>query len=198
MSTRSKYYPLLKDLLQKPAFLIAEANAVGVPRHALAYFDKIGLIERIAKGVYRDPNYESHIDITLEGLALAAMTVPKAVICLISALAFYGLTDQIPREHWLAIQHSQRAPHRHRLRVVRMRNLELGRTDINIGEYELAVFDRERCIIDAFRYLSPEIAIKALQIYLKDKDHKPNLLKLQKYAKKLRVNISPYILSLTT
>lgn len=198
MTTRSKYYPILKDLLKKPAFTTAEVLELGVPRHALAYFEKLGLIKRIGKGVYRDPNYETQVELTLEDLVLTAFTIPNAVICLISALNFHNLTDQIPREHWLAIPNSQRAPVRHLVRVVRMRNIELGRTSVQVGEYELAIFDRERCVVDAFRYLSREIAIKALQAYLKDKEHKPNLRKLQEYAKKLRVNLKPYILSLTT
>lgn len=171
---------------------------IGIPRHALAYFEKLRLIERLAKGIYRDPNYEGEAEITLEELALTAYTTPNAVICLISALDFYSLTDQIPREHWLAIPHSQKVPVRNRIRAVRMRNTQFGRKVVQIGEYELAIFDRERCIVDAFRYLSPEIAIKALQTYLQAKDHKPDLLKLQEYAKKLRVNLTPYILSLTT
>ena len=164
----------------------------------MAYFDKLGLLERVAKGIYRDPNYEGQAEVALEDLALAAFTTPNAAICLISALDFYDLTDQIPREHWLAIPNSQRAPVHHLVRAVRMRNVTLGRIKVQIGEYELAMFDRERCIVDAFRYLSPEIAIKALQAYLQAKDYKPNLPKLQEYAKKLRVNLTPYILSLTT
>lgn len=198
MTKKSKYYPLLKPLLKKPAFTTAEALDLNIPRNALAYFEKSGTIERVAKGIYRDPNYESEAEITQEDLALTAYTTKNAVICLISALHFYNMTDQIPREHWLAIPHSQRAPARHLVRAVRMRNMELGRTTVKIGEYELAIFDRERSILDAFRYLSPEIAIKSLQAYLQSKEHKPNLSKLQEYAKKLRVNLKPYILSLTT
>ena len=189
---------MLKSLLKKPAFTVAEAQDAGVPRHALVYFDQLGLLERLAKGIYRVSNYESQAEFTLEDLVLAAYAIPDAVICLISALDIYGLTDQIPREHWLAIRHSQRAPVRHLVRAVRMRNTTLGQTMISIGEYELPIFNRERCIVDAFRYLSLEIAIKALQAYLQNKKHKPNLRRLQEYAKKLRVNLTPYILALTT
>ncbi len=198
MRSRSKYYPLLRRLLRKPAFTTAEALELGIPRHGLAYFEKIGLIERLAKGIYHNPSYEGEAGIALEGLALTAFTTPNAVICLISALDLYGLTDQIPREHWLAIPHSKKVPIRSCLRAVRMRNTTLGKTTIQVGEYELAIFDRERSIVDAFRYLSPEIAIKALQAYLQAKDPKPDLRKLQVYAKKLRVNLTPYILALTT
>lgn len=79
-----------------------------------------------------------------------------------------------------------------------MRNIDLGKTTIALGEYRVQIFDRERCIVDAFRYLSKEIAIKALQRYFQNKDAKPDPKKLGAYAKKLRVNITPYILSCTT
>lgn len=79
-----------------------------------------------------------------------------------------------------------------------MRNIELGKTKIKLGEYHVQIFDRERCIVDAFRYLSKEIAIKAIQYYFRGSGYKPNLKKLGKYAKALRVNITPYILAYTT
>ena len=67
-----------------------------------------------------------------------------------------------------------------------------------LGEYKVKIFDRERCIVDAFRYLSKEIAIKAIQRYFQSTTYKPDPKKLGAYAKKLRVNITPYILSYTT
>lgn len=49
------------------------------------------------------------------------------------------------------------------------------------------------------RYLSKEIAIKALQAYLRQTGSaKPDLNKLLKYAKTLRVDIHPFIMALTT
>jgi hypothetical protein len=79
-----------------------------------------------------------------------------------------------------------------------MRNLELGSCEIMLGEFSVHIFDRERCIVDSFRYLDQEIAIKALKRYLQGGEHKPDLKKLQSYAKKLRVNLTPYILAYTT
>jgi predicted transcriptional regulator of viral defense system len=131
-------------------------------------------------------------------LALVASSISESVICLISALVIYDLTDQVMREIWLAVPHKSHPPKRPNTRIVRMRNIDLGRTSISLGEYRVQIFDRERCIIDAFRYLSKEIAIKALQRYFQGKAAKPDPKKLGAYAKKLRVNITPYILSCTT
>ena len=80
-----------------------------------------------------------------------------------------------------------------------MRNMTLGLTTVKIGKYTVKIFDRERTVIDAFRYLNHEIAIKALQAYLQSSPlQKADLTKLSSYAKKLRININSYIMALTT
>ena len=49
-----------------------------------------------------------------------------------------------------------------------------------------------------FRYLDKEIALKSLQAYLKtNKDAKPDIIKLLKYAKKMRVSLNAYVAALT-
>jgi hypothetical protein len=74
-----------------------------------------------------------------------------------------------------------------------MRNIELGANRNSIRTAHLKFFDKERTVIDSFRYLSNEIAIKALQAYLRQTGSvKPDLNKLLKYAKTLRVDIHPF------
>lgn len=193
-----KYMKQLEPFYKAPFFTIEEAAKQGVPRHALAYLEKRGDLERVYPGAYRFPGHEPEVEFQWENLGLIASSVPESVICLISALVFYDLTDQVMREIWLAVPHKSHPPKRPNTRIVRMRNIDLGKIPIRLGEYHVQIFDRERCIIDAFRYLSKEIAIKALQKYFQSKTAKPNPKKLGLYAKKLRVNIIPYILSCTT
>lgn len=198
MNTESRYFPRLKRLLTQPSFSAIDAENEGVTRQALSYFVQTGLIERVSRGVYRNPEYESKAPFHLEELALVAYSIPSSIICLISALYIYELTEEIPRENWLAIPHSKRKPRRSHVRIVRMRNTALGLTTIRIGEFKLPIFDKERCIIDAFRYLSLEVAIKALRTYLESRTEKPNLQKLEEYGAQLRVNITPYLQVLLT
>jgi len=131
-------------------------------------------------------------------MALAAKGIANGVVCLISALSYYQLTDEIPRQHWIAIPHKAGAIRRHGVRVVRMRNIRLGRKPLRLGRLLIKIFDRERCVVDAFRYLGPEVAIKALRAYLRDRKHKSNIRKLTGYSKALHVEIKPYLLSETT
>jgi predicted transcriptional regulator of viral defense system len=195
---RSKYLDALTPLLKKPLFTTKDAQSQNIPRHALAYYVKAGVLERLYPGAYRSVDYDQQVDFPWEHVAWAAVSIPEGVICLISALCIYDLTDQIMREAWIAIPNRIYAPKRPGTRIIRMRNVALGKAEIMLGEYQVKIFDRERTVVDAFRYLSHEIAIKALQRYLRSKDYKPDLKKLQEYAKILRVKLTSYILAYTT
>ncbi|MEM7175986.1 MAG: type IV toxin-antitoxin system AbiEi family antitoxin domain-containing protein [Chlamydiota bacterium] len=196
---KSKYESKLQKLVKKPTFTSADARDAGIPSRMLCYLCDKGIIQRINRGVYKATRTKLNIDFEWEDLALVAMSIPKGVICLISALCYYRLTDQIMREFWIAIPHASWKPKIPKTRIIRMRNLKLGQTKIRVGNYSLKIFDRERTVIDAFRYLSEEVAIKALQAYLHQAfDYKPDLNKLIAYAKQLRIDIHPYIKSLTT
>lgn len=193
-----KHLKKLEPFVSIPLFTSAEAEKQGVPRHALAYLVKRGTLERIYPGAYRFSQYEPEVEFQWENLALVAASIPDGIICLISALCYYDLTDQIMREIWISIPHESYPPKRPNTRIIRMRNVNLGKIKIALGEYNVHIFNRERCVVDAFRYLSKEIAIKAIQRYFQSSKYKPDPKKLGSYAKALRVNITPYILSYTT
>ena len=195
---KSKYITTFQALTKRAVFSSAEGRKAGIPPRMLAYFCSQGEIERIGRGMYKIKHVDFDSDFEWEDLALTALSIPKGVICLISALCYYGLTDEIMREFWIAIPHSTTAPIRENTRIVRMRNISLGLTTIEIGNQKLKIFDRERTVIDAFRYLDIETALKALQAYLRtNKGIKPDVDKLLKYAKKLRVNLTHYIAAFT-
>jgi predicted transcriptional regulator of viral defense system len=197
--SKSKYSAKIEGFVKKPVFTAAEATEAGIPSRMLSYYCKKGIIERISRGVYMGTQANLDIEFEWEDLALVAISIPKGVICLISALCYYNLTDQIMREFWITVPHASKSPKRPKTRIVRMRNLKLGQTKIRIGKHSIKIFDKERTVVDAFRYLSQEVAIKALQAYLQPtKNHKPDLNKLTAYAKQLRVDIHPYIVTLTT
>ena len=121
------------------------------------------------------------------------------MVCLISALALYDLTDEIPRQHWIAVRHGTSIKRGREIKVVRFRDMELGKTTIDLNGVQLPIFDRERTIVDAFRLLSLETAVKAMKMSLAQPGKKRlDLNKLQRYARKLRVNIAPYLITATT
>lgn len=189
----SKYSTAFKTLSKKAVFSSAEGKRAGIPARMLSYFCERGFIERISKGMFKIKEVDFDSDFEWEELIITALSIPNGVICLISALCYYELTDEIMREFWIAVPHNTTSPIRENTHIVRMRNITLGQTIIKLGKQTLKIFDRERTIIDSFRYLDKETALKALHAYLKTDKGKPDIEKLLKYAKKLRVNITSYI-----
>ena len=189
----------LKALLRAPSFTNQEAHHLGVSSATLGHYVKIGELERISRGIYRAPNSPPVEDFRWEDLIFTIQRIKGGVICLVSALALYELTEEIPRQHWIAIRNETCHRAESATRVVRMRNISLGKSSIKIGTITVPIFDRERTIIDSFRYLSTETAIKALKVAIHSKgNNKIDLEKIRKYAKVLHVKIEPYILSVIT
>lgn len=186
---------ILKKLAAQPLFTAEEAFKAGISPSRLSYYVTKNIIERIGRGVYRGVNSTIDVDPQWESLVLTAKSVTNGVICLVSALAIYQLTDELPRAYWIAIPHGTTAPKRKRARFVRMRDMQTGKMHIKCGGETITIFNRERTIVDTFRYLTLEIAIKALREAIKQKI---DFRKLQKYAKKFRINIDPYIITVTT
>lgn len=188
----------LEQLLTAPNFTSEEARNCGVSSATLAYYARIGEIERISRGLYRGAKVPEMISFQWEDLVTIIRSTQDGVICLVSALALYELTEEIPRQHWIAIKNTTSRHSDPMVKVIRMRNHTLGKTVMDIDGIPVPIFDKERTILDAFRYLSKETALKALKMGLQEPIGKRiDINKLRAYAKKLKVNIDPYLLALT-
>lgn len=191
---------LIQSLLLRPSFTVDEVKKLGVSPAQLGYYIKKGLVKRLGRGIYQNAEYQPPSEnFRWEDLIEAVLSAPGGVICLISALAIYDITEEIPREHWIAVSHATSIHREGKIRILRFRNMELGKTEIDLSGVKIHIFDRERTIIDSFRLLSRETAIKALKMALSQKGTaRLHLKKLQAYAKKLRFNIAPYLITATT
>ena len=163
--------------------------AAGIPAVDIVNLCNTGYLERIRHGYYQlaDGNTSSEEQ-------LIATLIPKAIICVESALFHYGYSDFAPRKWSIAVPRSMS---RTKLDVdvlalqtyyVQPEIYELGRVTDDFYGVKLSVYDRERTICDCFKYrsrLAHEIFSKALNAYAKDE--KKNLQNLSIYAKKLRV-----------
>jgi predicted transcriptional regulator of viral defense system len=187
----------LAPLLKKPFFSSRDARAIGVSSSVLSHYVKNGKLKRIGRGLYQGSNYENPS--RWNDLAEIVHSVSGGVVCLISALAVYDLTEEIPRQHWIGIRHGTSARSTRQIKIIRFRDLELGKTKIDLEGVSIPIFDRERTIVDAFRLLSRETAIKALKLAIaKGGKNRLDIVKLEAYGKKLRFDITPYLLSVTT
>jgi len=96
------------QLVRKYGWLRASDLAdAGVPRVMLTRMAASGQLERAARGLYRLPDSGSSEH---EGLVTVASKVPQAVVCLLSALQFHGLTTQLPWQVWIAMPRGSHVP----------------------------------------------------------------------------------------
>jgi len=177
-----------------------EANKNGISNRMITYYKNKGMLSKYSKGIYIS-NYEESpkLDPMIEELVAILQRIPEAVVCLISALYYYKLTEEIPREFWLAIPHKKWIPKIKNTRIMRTRNFEEGKTKIKLSGVEIPIYDRERTIVDCFKYLDIEVAVKSLKLYLKGEENFiPNMKKLRYYSKKFRKDISEYIVGIIT
>lgn len=193
------YLQSLAPLLNQPSFTSKDAKLLGVSAAVLAHYVKAGKLKRIRRGVYQAVSYQNNEAFRWEDLIESVRSISGGVICLISALAVYDLTEEIPRQHWIGIRHGTSVQRNRLIKIVRFRNLDLGKTEIELEGVLVPIFDRERTLIDAFRLLSRETAIKALKMALaQSRKKRIDLRKLESYAQVFHVDIAPYLLSILT
>ena len=98
---------VLQQMRQKGGLRASDLASAGVPRTVLVHMAAAGQLQRAARGLYRlaDSARSEH-----EGLATVAAKVPRAVICLLSALQFHGLTTQLPLQVWMAMPRGSHVP----------------------------------------------------------------------------------------
>ena len=88
-------------LAKKQGVIRAEdVEALGISRNYLYAMNKQGLLQSRTRGLYSLPEAEFNEN---ENLVEVAKRVPNAVIGLVSALSYHGITTQIPHEIWIIV-----------------------------------------------------------------------------------------------
>ena len=77
-----------------------EALSAGIHPRTLYDMERSGILEKLARGLYRIADMPP---LGNPDLVSVALKVPNSVICLISALAYHKITTQIPHEVYLAL-----------------------------------------------------------------------------------------------
>ncbi len=89
------------ELTQKQGVIRAEdVEALGISRNYLYAMRKEGMLQKRARGLYSLPEAEFNEN---ANLVEVAKRVPNAVIGLVSALSYHGITTEIPHEIWIIV-----------------------------------------------------------------------------------------------
>ena len=126
-----------------------------------------GRIERVSRGVYV---VTGSVVTEKHGLAVAGCRAPQAVVALVSALRFHGLTTQNPASVWLAVAAGVRTPKLAwpPVRVVHMgaAALRAGVETHHVEGVAIRVFNAAKTVADCFKFrgqVGLDVAIEALR-----------------------------------
>jgi predicted transcriptional regulator of viral defense system len=173
---------------------------VGIHPRTLAALVADGTVLRLDRGVYQ----LADAALAEPDLAVVARKVPRAIVCLVSALAHHRLTTQIPHAVDLAVPRGfkdrklEHPPVRfHRFGDA---SLDTGIERIEVGGRRLRVYGAAKTVADCFKFrnkIGKDIAIEALRTFLRRKTTKPGsrVRDLMRFARINRVQavMAPYI-----
>lgn len=180
---------------------LAEFRSSGITAATVSRMVQDGEVVRLTRGLYQLT--DAQLD-TSHSLAEAAKRLPKGVVCLVSALAFHGLTDQLPKKVWLAIGKKdwEPKPDGTPIRIVRFTDklLAEGVETHLIEAVPVKVFGAARTVADCFRHRSKvglSVAIEGLQEALRQRKATPAEIARQAERGGISTVIRPYLEALT-
>jgi predicted transcriptional regulator of viral defense system len=188
-------------LFERGIARLVELRNAGVTAATMSRMERDGLVVRLARGLYQLPDAELDPN---HSLAEVAKRSPKAVVCLFSALAFHGLTDQLPQRIWLAIGRKDWPPKPNgpAMRIVRFTDSLLKESvETHIVEgVPVKIFGIAKTIADCFRYrnkIGLSVAIEGLQEALRQRRATPGEIADQAERGGVGTVIRPYLEALT-
>lgn len=176
---------------------MSKALACGLTRYTLYALRDRGVVEQITRGIYR---LRELPPLGNPDLAIVSLRFPKAVVCLVSALAWHGITTQIPHVVSVAVPKDSRTPvlNYPPIKVHKFSHEAYG-AGIEVHLLDGApvkIYNPEKTLADCFKYrnkIGMDIVIEALKL------HKArnglDLGELLKYARICRVEkvMRPYL-----
>jgi predicted transcriptional regulator of viral defense system len=174
-----------------------EAIKLGITRYMFYSLRDKGIIEELSRGLYR---WAELPVIDEPDLVTVSLRCSKAVICLISALAYHDLTTQIPHNVFIAIPKKSHIPIFDYPPVQSYQfsksSYEAGIVVHSISNVSVQIYNQEKTIADCFKFrnrIGMDVVLEALKLYRIRKQFNP--LKLMEYARICRVQevMRPYL-----
>ena len=212
MPTLSVIVPSMKQTVQERSkpfpprlpgiFRPKDLAEFGVSVDQLRAWLRRGEAERIGRGLYRHRDAE----LTEQDTIVRVCTrVPRAIVCLLTALHLHGIGTQLPREVWIALDRKARKPKLDDLpaRIVRFSGpmLTYAVETQKIQGIQVRITSPARTIVDCFRYrkrIGLDVALEALRDGLRSKQ--VTVEKIRRAAEVCRIQtvIRPYLESMAS
>jgi predicted transcriptional regulator of viral defense system len=159
------------NIFQKHGGMLRTNDALRLGIHPAVLYElhRKKLVQAVARGIYRLSSLRplDHPD-----FVPVAMKAPKAVICLISALAFHNLTTQIPHAVSIALVKGDRPPRiTHppiRIYWFKREAHKAGVETHKADGVPFRIYSAEKTLVDCFQFrnkIGLDTAIEALKLY---------------------------------
>ena len=132
-----------------------------------------GRVERVGRGLYRRTEAEVTENYTV---AAVAARVPRAIVCLLTALRVHDIGTQLPHQVWIAIGHKDRPPRLGDLPVQLVRfsgpSQRYGIETVRMEGVPVRITSPARTVVDCFRFqrlVGRDVAIEALRDALRER-----------------------------
>ncbi len=188
---------LLRFLQKRGMARSVEIQQAGITAATLSRLVAEGAVLRLSRGLYQLPDSISHVHHTL---AEASMRVPRGIVCLVSALAFHGLTDQMPRRVWMAIGTRDWKPviDSPQVRIVRFSEpyLSTGVGEHVIEGVRVPVYSVTKTLADCFRHrrsVGQQIAIEGIRETLRQGRATPAAIAAAAEERRVWNTMRPYV-----
>ncbi len=156
-----------------------------------------GELLELGRGLYA---YSSFKPTEHHGLSVVAARAPDAVLCLLSALAFHGITTQLPHEVWIAPPPKTWRPKLDwpPLRIVTFSGIHFdeGIEHHKLEGLDVKVYSVTKTVIDCFRFrnkIGLDVALAALRDALRQRRIRPGALLELAQRQRIASVFRPYI-----
>lgn len=179
----------------------ADVREQGWSPQLLIRLHQAGKLQRIARGLYGLPDMEITEHQTLIEVC---QRVPKAVLCLLTALQFHEIGTQQPHDVWIALPEGTQTPALSypTVRVTRLRGAAYSdgiQTVVDHGA-PIRVYSAAKTVTDCFKFrnkIGLDVALEALKDAWRSR--KVTMAELSQFAKINRVEqvMQPYLEAVT-
>ena len=167
------YNRIVNNLSKQDLIRTSELNGLSIYSKEISELVQKGYIERVKQGYYRIVEHtEDHSE-----AKLISQLYPDGIICMVSALFYYGYSDRTPINWDIAID---RNTSKARFNIdypyvkpyyIDKAHLEYGVTEGRYEDCVLKIFDRDRLICECIKHenkMDREIYNKAIINYIND------------------------------
>ncbi|MBN2384433.1 type IV toxin-antitoxin system AbiEi family antitoxin domain-containing protein [bacterium] len=164
------YKKAIQSILQQGGIIrTAAAINAGIHPRTLYELRDSGTLEQISRGVYRLADLPP---LSEPDVVTIATRVPRAVICLISALSFHDLTTQVPHWVYIALEKGAETPRIDYppIKVHRFSEstFSSGIIELEIDGVKVRVYNPEKTLADCFKFrntIGMDVVLEALKFY---------------------------------